>query len=204
MGKKDKRIDAYIATSQDFAKPILNHIRELVHKACPDIEEKMKWSFPHFDYKGEMMCSMAGFKEHCAFNFWKASLIKDTHKVLTTSKRVSMGHLGRITGIKDIPSDKIMIDYIKQAVRLNDEGVKVPQKAKPAVKKELEVPDYFTKALRKNKNAQKTFGDFSYSHKKEYLEWITDSKNEETRNKRMETAIEWMSTGKDRNWKYRK
>jgi hypothetical protein len=74
MGKNDPRIDDYIAKSQDFARPILEHLRDLVHKACPEVEETMKWSFPHFDYKG-MMCSMAAFKQHCAFGFWKASLI---------------------------------------------------------------------------------------------------------------------------------
>src|SRR5882757_7669780 len=108
MAKKEKAIDAYIARSADFAKPILNHIRELVHKACPDVEEKMKWSFPHFDYKGEMMCSMAAFKQHAAFGFWKAALMKDPILTETSKSEVAMGHLGRITSLKDLPSDKKM------------------------------------------------------------------------------------------------
>ena len=136
MATKDKRIDAYIAKSADFAKPILTHIRELVHKACPDVEETMKWSFPHFDYKGAMMCSMASFKQHCAFSFWKASLMKDADKFVGMAKsEVAMGHMGRITSVKDLPSDKVMLSYLKEAMRLNDENVKLPSKEKVADKK---------------------------------------------------------------------
>ena len=203
MGKKDKAIDAYIAKSADFAKPILTHIRELVHKACPDAEEKMKWSFPHFDYKNEMMCSMAAFKQHCAFSFWKASLMKDASLVDNAKSEVSMGHLGRITSLKDLPADKKMIAYIKEAMDLNERGIKLPPKVVTTEKKELVVPDYFLEALRKNKKAKETFDNYAYSHKKEYLEWIIEAKTEPTRNKRMETALEWLAEGKSRHWKYK-
>jgi uncharacterized protein YdeI (YjbR/CyaY-like superfamily) len=202
MGKKEKIIDAYINKSADFAKPILNHLRELVHKTCPDAEEKMKWSFPHFDYKGEMMCSMAAFKQHCVFGFWKAPLMKDPILVENAKSEVSMGHLGRITSLKDLPADKKIIAWIKEAMKLNDEGIKLPVKAKLADKKELIVPDYFLKALNKNKKALKVFENYAYSHKKEYVEWITEAKTDDTRNKRMATAIEWLAEGKSRNWKY--
>jgi uncharacterized protein YdeI (YjbR/CyaY-like superfamily) len=204
MGKKDKRIDAYIAKAQPFAQPILKHIRELVHKACPDTEETMKWSFPHFDYKGSMMCSMAAFKQHMAFGFWKASIMKDPDKILTIKDREAMGHLGQIKSKADLPQHKIMIKYIKEAARLNDEGINVPSKTKPKEKKELVVPAYITKAFSKNKKALKTFEEFSYSHKKEYVEWITEAKTDETREKRISTAIEWLAEGKNRNWKYAK
>jgi uncharacterized protein YdeI (YjbR/CyaY-like superfamily) len=202
MGKKEKVIDAYIDKSAAFAKPILNHIRELVHKTCPDVEEKMKWSFPHFDYKGEMMCSMAAFKEHAAFGFWKATLMKDPVLAEMAKSEVAMGHLGRITSLKDLPADKKIVAWIKEAMALNDKGIKMPAKAKPVATKELEVPDYFIKALSKNKKAKQTFDGFSYSNKKEYVMWITDAKTEDTRNKRMETSIEWLAEGKVRNWKY--
>ena len=142
MATKDKRIDAYIAKSADFAKPILNHIRSLVHKACPGVEETMKWSFPHFDYQGEMMCSMAAFKQHCSFGFWKATLMKDPKLMERAKSEEAMGHLGKITSQKDLPSDKVMIAYIKEAMKLNDDGVKVA-KAKPTKIKELPVPEYF-------------------------------------------------------------
>ena len=201
MAKKEKLIDAYIARSADFAKPILNHIRELVHKTCPDVEEKMKWCFTHFDYKGEMMCSMAAFKQHMAFGFWKAALMKDPILTATAKTEVAMGHLGRITSLKDLPSDKKMIAWIKKAMKLNEQGIKVA-KPKPAEKAELVVPDYFVKALNKNKKAKQVFDNFAYSHRKEYLQWITEAKTEETRNKRMATALEWIAEGKGRNWKY--
>lgn len=202
MGKRDKRIDAYILKSADFAMPILNHLRELVHVACPEVEETMKWSFPHFDYKGEMMCSMASFKQHCAFGFWKASLMKDKSLMENAKGETAMGHLGRITSLKDLPSDKKLIAYIKEAMKLNDEGVKVEKKS--VEKKEIEVPAYFIKALKTNKAAQKTFDSFSYSAKKEYVQWIVEAKTEETREKRIEQTLEWMAEGKQRNWKYMK
>jgi len=202
MAVKEKRIDAYIAKSADFAKPILTHIRELVHKVCPDVEEKMKWSFPHFDYKGEMMCSMAAFKQHMAFGFWKAALMKDPVLVETARSEVAMGHLGKIRSLKDLPSDKKLAAWIKEAMKLNEQGVKLPSKAKLPEKKELEIPDYFLKALKKNRSAWKTFEAFPYSHKKEYVQWVTEAKTEETRNKRLSSAVEMMAEGKNRNWKY--
>ena len=200
MKNTDKRIDAYIARSADFAKPILTHWRELVHKACPEIVETMKWSFPHFDYKG-IVCSMAAFKEHCAFGFWKASLMNDADKILTGS-REAMGQMGQIKSPADLPSDEILIAYIKEAVRLNEDGVKLPAKSKTAETKPLAVPDYFTATLKTNRKAFDAFENFSRSHRKEYVEWITEAKTEATRNRRMATAIEWLAAGKSRNWKY--
>ena len=202
MAKKENAIDNYIAKSAGFAKPILNHIRELVHKACPDVEEKMKWSFPHFDYKGEMMCSMAAFKQHAVFGFWKAALMKDPVLIENARSETAMGHLGKLTSLKDLPSDKKMTAWIKEAMLLTDKGIKLPSKAKTADKKELVIPDYFMKAFAKNKKAKQVFENFAYSHKKEYLEWITEAKTEETRNKRMATALEWLAEGKGKNWKY--
>ena len=203
MEKKEKVIDAYIAKSADFAKPILNHLRELVHKTCPAVEEKMKWGFPHFDYKGEMMCSMAAFKQHAVFGFWKAALMKDPVLIENAKLETAMGHFGRIASVKDLPPDKKVAAWIKEAMKLNELGKKVV-KPKATEKKELIVPDYFVKALEKNKKAKLVFENFAYSHKKEYLEWITEAKTEETRNKRMATALDWIAEGKGRNWKYQK
>ena len=200
MPEIDKRVDAYIAKAGVFAKPILSHLRGLVHKAVPDVTETMKWSFPHFDHHG-IMCSMAAFKEHCAFTFWKASLITDPKGILGQVEKTAMGNFGRIASVKDIPSDKIMIDFIMQAAKLNETGIKVARKPK-SEKKSLKVPDYFLSVLKKNKKAQATFDGFSNSHKREYVEWVTEAKTDETRNKRLATAIEWMGEGKVRNWKY--
>jgi len=202
MAKKEKVIDVYIARSADFAKPILHHIRELVHNTCPDVEEKMKWSFPHFDYKGEMMCSMAAFKQHAVMGFWKAALMKDATLLAKARSEESMGHLGKITSLKDLPSDKKLTAYIKEAMKLNELGRKLPSKTNEAVKKELEVPDDLMKAIKKNKKALQVFEAFSYSNKKEYAAWIAGIKSEETRKKNIEAAVEWIAEGKIKNWKY--
>ena len=156
MSTKDPRVDKYIANAADFAKPILTHLRNLVHKSCPDTEEKIKWGFPHFDYNG-MMCSMASFKQHCAFSFWKASMMKDKKLMANAKSETAMGHLGRITALKDLPSDKTLISYIKEAKKLNDNGAKLPMKPVVKEKKEFIIPDYFQKALKRNKSALKTF-----------------------------------------------
>lgn len=203
MGKKDPRVDVYIAKANDFAKPILEHLRDLVHKACPDVEETIKWGFPNFDYKGPY-CSMASFKQHCAFGFWKAKLMKDAQLMNNAEDESSMGHFGRITSLKELPSNKKIIGYLKEAKKLNDDGVKLPKKPAAKIKKEIVPPDYFLKLLMKNKRASDTFNAFSPSNKKEYVEWIVDAKTDETRTKRMKTAIEWMAEGKPRNWKYMK
>lgn len=203
--KKEPRVDAYIKNAQPFAQPILKHMRDLVHKACPDVEEKIKWGSPHFDYKGGPMCHMAAFKQHCAFGFWKAELMKGAEKLVDTAKsEVAMGHFGRIASLKDLPSDKIIIGYIKEAMKLNDAGVKVSKKVTKGDKKELATPDYLSAALKKNKKAKETFGAFSYSNKKEYITWLEDAKTETTREKRLAEAVEWMSEGKIRHWKYQK
>jgi uncharacterized protein YdeI (YjbR/CyaY-like superfamily) len=196
MGKTDPRVDQYIANAADFAKPILKHIRKVVHAACPDAEETMKWSFPHFDYKGEMMCSMAAFKAHCAFGFWKSSLVLDGPVADD-----AMGHFGRIASVKDLPTDRDLARYVKNAAKLNDEGIKAVRKA-AAPKKPLKVPADFAAAMKKEPAAQKAFDAFSPSHRREYIEWVTEAKTDATRQKRMQTAIEWLAEGKSRNWKY--
>ena len=201
MGKKDLRIDAYIAKAAPFAKPILKHLRALLHKGCPEVEETIKWSFPNFSYKG-MFCGMAAFKEHCSFGFWKADLILKQENRRSNADGDGMGQFGRITSLADLPKDDVLMGYITEAKRLNAEGIKRPTASKPKVKKELVVPPYFVTALRKKKMALTTFENFSYSHQKEYVEWITDAKTEETRNRRLETAVAWLAEGKPRNWKY--
>lgn len=197
MAKKDPRINAYIAKSADFAKPILIHIRELVHKACPDVEETLKWNMPTFMYHG-ILCGMAAFKEHSVFGFWKGTLIVgEKGKSLE-----AMGSFGCIKKRSDLPSNKVLTGYIKQAMVLNEKGVKAPPKRKSAPSKPLEVPPYFTAALKRNKKAKGAFEGFSPSHQREYVEWITEAKTDATREKRMATALEWLSEGKSRNWKY--
>jgi uncharacterized protein YdeI (YjbR/CyaY-like superfamily) len=202
MGKRDKRVDAIIAKAEPFAQPILRHLRELVHEVCPDVEETIKWGMPHFDYQG-VLCSMASFKRHAVFGFWKASLMKDKKLMENAASETSMGHLGKLTSLKDLPSDKILKSYIKEAMELNEMGAKV-ERTKPMKGRKVTVPSYFRKALAGNKSAAKSFDAFSPSHKKEYVEWITEAKTDATRDKRIETALEWLAEGKPRNWKYMK
>ena len=198
MGRRDPRVDAYIAKSADFAKPILEHIRAVVHEACPEVEETTKWSVPHFDYKG-MMCGMAAFKQHCTFGFWKGSLVLGGDK-----KDVDgMGQFGKLQKVSDLPSKKVLKGYIKKAMQLNDEGVK-PERATRSKKPDIPVPDYMRAALRRNRKAQSTFDAFSPSHRREYIEWITEAKSDATRERRLETALEWLSEGKSRHWKYQR
>jgi hypothetical protein len=192
----DSRVDAYIEKSAEFAKPILVHIRKLVHKACPEAVETMKWSMPHFDHKG-MLCGMASFKQHCTLGFWKQSLLEND---AFPAQKTAMGSFGRITSISDLPPDDVIVGLVRQAAELNEMGVMVEKK--PSVKKDLVVPDYLNAALKKNKTARETFENFPYSCKKEYVEWIAEAKTDATREKRLATTLEWLSEGKRRNWKY--
>jgi len=196
------QIDAYILKAQPFAQPILQHLRALVHHACPEVEEKMKWSFPHFDYRGEMLCSMASFKQHCSFGFWKASLMKDKVLLANAQAETAMGHLGRLCSLSDLPSDKKIVAWIREAMKLNELGLKV--KKQTGHKPELPVPEVFQAMLKKNKAASATFVAFSAACRREYLDWIGEAKTQATRDKRMAQAIEWMAEGKKRNWKYSK
>jgi uncharacterized protein YdeI (YjbR/CyaY-like superfamily) len=197
MSKNDPRVDAYIAKAADFAKPVLNRIRKLVHASCPDAVETMKWNMPFFEYKGNL-CGMAAFKWHCALVFWKRKLILGK----APARADAMGQFGRITSLADLPGDKILAGYIRKAVALNKNGIKYPTRNKPKTKKKIAVPDYFLAALRKNQNALTTFENFSPSCQREYVEWITQARRDETRNSRITTAVEWIARGKSRNWKY--
>lgn len=202
MKKVNKQMDAYIQKSAEFAKPILVHFRELVHLACPEVEETIKWGIPHFEYKGSSMCHMASFKAHCSIGFWKAELMSDSPKLFAKAKtQEAMGHLGKITSLKDLPKDSVLVKYIKEAAKLNEEGIKLPVKPKSIIR-EVEVPDYFLKEIKKNKKALTVFEKFSNSNKKEYVQWVTEAKTETTRKTRISSAVEWMSEGKIRNWKY--
>ena len=201
MSTKDKRIDAYIAKAQPFAKPILTHLRELVHKACPDCEETLKWNMPSFVYNGKILAGMASFKQHSTFGFWNQKLMADPQK-LFEAPDTAMGSIGRLTDLSDLPKDRILLSYIKESMRVIDSGETRLPKHPPKEKKELVVPDYLTKALKKNAAAKKQFAMFSPSKQRDYVEWLTEAKTETTREKRLEQALQWIAEGKGRNWKY--
>ena len=198
MPSHDPRVTAYLAASADFAQPILTHLRAVVHEACPDVEETMKWSFPHFMYGGAILCSMASFKQHCAFGFWKGRLIIEQDG---EPAEPAMGQFGRLTSVKDLPPKRELVKYVKQAMALTDAGVKAAPKQKPA-RPALDVPRFLTEALEDNAAARATFDAFSPSQRRDYVEWLVDAKGDATRQRRLETALEWLSEGKTRNWKY--
>jgi uncharacterized protein YdeI (YjbR/CyaY-like superfamily) len=203
---RNPKIDAYIARAAPFAQPVLIHLRGLIHKACPDVVEEMKWSRPFFSHGGLLLCNLSAFKAHCSFGFWGAEI----GKVLQADGVVQeggMGSFGRITSVKDLPADKVMLGYLRQAVALIDSGQgenrmvaarRVVKAPKPAV----ETPSAFAVALKKNKAANKVFEAFSPSCKREYVEWIADAKRDETRERRIAQAVDWIAEGEQRNWKY--
>jgi uncharacterized protein YdeI (YjbR/CyaY-like superfamily) len=200
------KVDAYLAKVQPFARPIMAHLRELVHQGCPEVEETIKWSRPFFEYRGAILCNMSAFKEHCSFGFWGEEIAAVLREAGALGDE-GMGSLGRIASLSDLPSDKQMLRWIRQATAFIDKGEytspisarkKVAKPAKPA----LETPAEFTAALKRNKKAVGVFAAFSPSCQREYIEWIADAKRPETREKRIATAVEWISEGKQRNWKY--
>jgi hypothetical protein len=180
MPNTDPRVDAYIAKAGDFAKPILIHLRKLVHETCPEAKETIKWGMPAFEYKG-ILCGLAAFKEHATFGFWKHSLLG-----LGSRKDLgAMGSFGKMTSIEDLPNDATVKRLLKEAKRLNDEGIKVDRPKPSTEKKELVVPTILLEALAMNGKAADTFNNFSYSKRKDYIEWITEAKTDATRDKRL-------------------
>jgi len=197
------KVDAYIAKAQPFAQPILTRLREMVHKACPDITEEIKWGMPAFVLRGIILGHIAGFKQHCTAGFWGPEM----RAVLEADGLQfdgGMGSLGRITSLKDLPSDKVLLGYYRQAAVLIDSGERTrsfsrgPKRAKPAP----EIPVELAAALKKNKTAAKVFAEFTAGAQREYSDWIAEAKRPETKAKRVTEAIAWIAEGKQRNWKY--
>lgn len=198
MGKKDPRIDAYIARKPEFARPILKHLRAVVHSACPDVEETLKWGMPAFTYHG-LLCNMAAFKQHAAFGFWKSKLLIEQSGA---SAKEAMGNFGRLTTVSDLPPKATLARYVKKAMALNAEGVTV--KRAPSKRAALPMPKAFAAALAKNKKAKATFDAFPPGKRRDYIEWVSEAKGEDTRARRIATSVEWLAAGKARNWKYEK
>jgi uncharacterized protein YdeI (YjbR/CyaY-like superfamily) len=202
----DPRIDACISKAAPFAQPVLTHLRALVHKACPDVVEEIKWGRPFFVYQGTILCNISAFKAHCSFGFWGAEIGKVLRKegVLQAG---GMGSLGRITSVKDLPPEKLLLGYIRQAVALIERGqgenrIVAARRVVKAPKPPVKAPPEFTAALKKNKAANAAYAALSPSCRREYVVWIADAKRPETRQRRIAQAVEWIAEGKQRNWKY--
>lgn len=198
MTSPDPRVDAYIARSADFARPILTYVRALVHEACPEAEETINWGMPTFLHAGAILCGMAAFKQHASFGFWKHALV-----VGDGSPAEGMGSFGKLASVADLPSKRKLLAYVKKAAQLNEQGVKAPRTRKAATPKPLpDMPADFAAALMANPAAKNAFDAFAPSHRREYLEWILDAKRDETRARRIAQAVDWLAEGKPRNWKY--
>lgn len=206
MSNISSRVDAYIAKAGEFARPILSHLRESVHQVCPDVVEEMKWGRPFFVHRGVILCGMAAFKQHCSFVFWGTE-IRELLRKEGLLEEDGTGSFGKIMSIEDLPSERKMLGYLRRAVAFVDEGQgqtfmaasrRPARPAKPAV----EAPPEFLNALKKNTAASNVFAAFSPSCRREYVEWIADAKKPETRERRIQQAIDWISEGKQRNWKY--
>jgi uncharacterized protein YdeI (YjbR/CyaY-like superfamily) len=197
--ERNPRVDEYLARAAPFARPILAHLRHVVHAACPEVEEEIKWSMPFFVYRGNL-CHMAAFKAHCAFGFWRGKEILDLPHDVSGE---GMGNLGRILSLDDLPPRRKLTGFIKSAMKLNETDVK-PMRAKTEPKAALAMPDDFAGALDRSPVVAKHFNAFSPSAQREYLEWIVEAKRVETRASRIATAVEWIAEGKVRNWKYLK
>jgi uncharacterized protein YdeI (YjbR/CyaY-like superfamily) len=197
MGDHNPKVDAYIAKAKPFARPILEHLRALMHRACPDVEESIKWSQPFFSYKGTILANMAGFQSYCHLGFWDKSMAEEV-------RNRGNGPLRRIASLKELPADKQLLAWMRQAAANVDSGdYRSPIAGRVRrVKPEAQVPADLKTALKMNKRAAEVFEAFSPSCRREYVEWITEAKREETRRKRIATAVEWMAEGKQRNWKY--
>jgi uncharacterized protein YdeI (YjbR/CyaY-like superfamily) len=199
MANHDPRVDAYIAKSASFARPILEHLRALVHEACPTVDESLKWSMPFFSYKAAPMCMMAAFKQHCGFGFWLSK------EITGGSDEDGMGQFGKLASLKDLPPDRQLSAHLKKAMALNEAGVK---KARPkaAAKPAQTLPDDLAALLAQKKHAaaRKAWESFPPGAQREYVEWIVEAKTDATRQKRLATTLEWLAEGKRRNWKYEK
>ena len=197
MASHDPRTDAYIAKAAPFAQPILEHLRAVIHEACPEVEEGIKWSMPFFSYRGALLCNMAAFKQHCSFGFW-------LHQEVTGETREDgMGQFGKLTTLKDLPAKKALVALVRKAAALNDAGVK-QRRTTTAPRPAPAMPEDFAALLaqRAHAAARKTYDGFPPSAQREYVEWITEAKTDATRQKRLATTLAWLAEGKRRNWKY--
>jgi uncharacterized protein YdeI (YjbR/CyaY-like superfamily) len=201
MAKKDPRIDTVIERAAPFAQPILTRLRKVMHAALPEVEEDLKWRHPTFVHQG-ILAGMAAFKKYCSLGFWKQDLLLTR---LPAADRKALESMGKLTSVEELPSDAAMIRIIKVAAKMNEDGVKVARpKPRPASERVVETPAFLQAALKKNAKARAAYEAFSFSHRKEYVDWLNDAKTDETRARRLASALEWMAEGKSRNWKYQR
>ena len=197
------KISAYIAGAQPFAQPILTHLRELVHQACPGIVEEMKWSRPFFVLDGVILANIAAFQQHCSLGIWGPEM-QEVLAAAGIQFEGSMGTFGRLTSLRDLPPDKTLLGYFRQAAAFITSGQRTKSYKRPhrVVKVDAGMPPELAAALKKNEAAAKVFAAFPTSCQREYCSWIAEAKRPETRERRIAQAVEWIAEGKQRNWRY--
>lgn len=200
--KKNPETDHYIAKAAPFAQPLLGTLREYMHRACPELSEEIKWGMPCFMYKKKILANMAAFKTHCAFGFRLSPIMEDPYGLFRAGNGEGMGDLGKISSAEQLPPYPLLEAYIIQAMSLTDQGAVVPKKS--TEKAELQVPAPFMELLQAEPELLQNFNNMSPSHRREYLEWILDAKQEATRLRRMNKALEMLRKGKSLHWKYEK
>ena len=194
--KTDPRVDAYVDDkAAEFAKPILRHLRAMVHEACPDCEETLKWGMPTFMYKGKILASFASFKAHASFGYWNDTMLREDEK-----SREAMGQFGRLASLDDLPPRDALVALTRKSMALIESGAKPERQRAP--KAPLTVPQDLRAAIDAAPAAKATWEAFPPSCQREYVEWVTEAKRDETRTKRLNQTIEWLTEGKRRNWKY--
>lgn len=203
MAQLNSKVDEYIAKSEDFAKPILEYLRQIIHETCPDATEDIKWGTPHYSYKGDHLCMIAGFKNHCSFSLYKAEFMTDKEIAESVKAGKKFGYMDKLKSISELPSKEVLVSLLKEAMTINEKGIKKekPVSDKPKV---IETPDYLVEALNANKKAKEVWESKSDSYRKDYLVWIIDAKTDTTRQKRIEQSLEWIAEGKGRFWQYAK
>lgn len=203
MAQLNSKVDEYIAKSEDFAKPILEYLRQIIHETCQDATEDIKWGTPHYSYKGDHLCMIAGFKNHCSFSIYKAEFLQDKEIAESVKAGKKFGYMDKLKSVSELPSKEVLVSLLKEAMTINEQGIK-KEKAVSDKPKVIETPEYLTEALDANTKAKEVWESKSASYRKDYLVWITDAKTDATRQKRIEQSLEWIAEGKGRFWQYEK
>lgn len=191
----EARVDAYIAAQADFARPILTHVRALVHATCPNVTEAIKWGFPHFVYRTKNLASIAAFKGHAAVNLWYSDEEKPG---------AGMGHLGKLTSLADLPTDDKLRALLSKAATMIEAGAKPAHMTDRQPRDPLPIPQALTAAIAASPAAAAMWSAFPPGKIRDYCEWIGEAKTDATRDRRITQAVAWIAQGKGRNWKYEK
>ena len=205
MGKSqhNPEFDAYAETAEPFARPVFAHLKKLIRATCPNVTEDIKWGIPHFEYGGDVLCIFAAYNKHCSFTFYKDALMGDPRLKANADLPAAKRFMGKMTDVSDLPSDADLTAWIKEAMSLNERGIKLPTREKKTPKV-VTIPAAFAERLEVSPKVKEIFDGKSAAYQKEYNLWIGDAKTDATRNKLIDEAMEWIAEGKGRFWKYAK